>query len=150
MPKYKVTQTAVAEVWGKSEDEVIELVSGEFFAFTEYTHEVEQLTPTHKLHEIKDELLGMGVAVYYDDFRNNLHDFLRASITHDHPDDDDENGFFIQVTLDDDEEFDGNSYQLFDSENVEIETLSADLHPKILAYLFLQAMRKKINGATND
>jgi hypothetical protein len=142
VPKYKVTQTATAEVWGKSEDEVIELVSGEFFAFPEYTHEVEVITPAHKLHEIKDALLEMGVSVYYDDYRNNLHDFLRVSPNESHPDDD-EYPFFIQVFLNDEEEFDGRGYALVDSDYNTLLTLPAHYSPKVLANLFVKELRKQ-------
>jgi hypothetical protein len=142
MPKYKVTQTATAEVWGKSEDEVIELVSGEFYAFTEYEHEVEQITPTHKLHEIKDALKEMGVSVYYDDFRNNTHDFLRVSLNESHPDDD-EYPFFIQVTLNDHEEFDGQGYALVDSDYNTLLTMPAYNRPNVLAKFFMRELRNQ-------
>ena len=63
MPTYEVTQTANTEVWAKNEMEAIEIVTGEFFAFPEYRHEVKETTEPEMiadLGEIADTLTRMG------------------------------------------------------------------------------------------
>lgn len=138
MKRYQVTQTATAEVWAKNEMEAIEYATGEFFAFPEYNHEVTDTTPRHALNEIAEALKGLGVAVYLDDYRNNLHDFLRVSVTHSHPDDD-ENAFDIMCTLNDQEVFDGQAYVLW-RDGEEVCRMGATWHPLTIAVEFHRAM----------
>lgn len=142
MKKYEVTQTAVAEVWAKNEMEAIEIATGDFFDFPEYNHEVKEITPRHRLADIQRCLIESGASVYTDDYKNNIADFLRVTVTHAHPDDD-ENHFLIHMSLDDNERFDGKTYGLYShATGDELLQLSADLHPEVLAHLFMKKMRE--------
>ena len=142
MKRYQVTQTATAEVWAKNEMEAIEYVTGEFFAFPEYNHEVTDTTPRHALNEIAEALKELGVAVYLDDYRNNLHDFLRVSVTHSHPDDD-ENAFDIMCSLNDYEVFDGRQYML-GLDGVELLTVPAVNAPEFIAHMMVMRMKGSV------
>jgi hypothetical protein len=142
MKKYEVTQTATAEVWAKNEMEAIEIATSEFFAFPEYNHEVKDVTPRHQLAEIERILNNTGACAYTDNYHNNIADFLRVTVTHAHPDDD-ENHFLIQMSLDDNERFDGNTYGLYShATGAQIAEYDATLHPEVLAHLFQKKMRE--------
>jgi len=147
MPKYEVTQTAVAEVWAKNEMEAIEIATGEFFDFPEYTHEVKNITPAHNLGRIAEELGKAGISAYVDDYKNNLHDFIRMSAVAGHPDDDD-NHFTLMPSLNDREEFDGVAYTVMDTDSHEVLTLDGSIHPAVLAHLVAKQLRELTKPVT--
>lgn len=144
MPRYEVTQTATAEVWAKNEMEAIEYATSEFFAFPEYNHEVKDTTPQHNLEEIAKCLGHVGVSAYVDDYRNNAHDFIRLTVTHAHPDDDD-NHYMLQVSLNDREEFDGKFYGLMDHDGLEVANFEGSMNPLVLATRVHRILKERAN-----
>lgn len=147
MPKYRVVKTETATVCASNETEAQEIANIEFQNHPDADYEIEKETPEHRLNEIAEALKGFGVSAYLDDYRNNLHEFLRVSATCEHPDDEEENQYFIQCSLDDDEEFDGKTYALT-RDGYEVAEYPADIHPLALAYMFKKAMLADIEART--
>jgi hypothetical protein len=143
MPMYLVTKTETVTVHAWDEEEAVSKANDEFNELPDATYQVVQVTPQHRLREIEAELRRQGVAVYYDDFRNNVHDFLRVSLKAMHPDDADMlDVYFLQCALDENEEFNGLQYELFNVDYNELGSYPATLSPEIIATLARKSMAR--------
>lgn len=116
MPKYQVHKTETVTVQAHDEAQAIERANIEFMKNPDAGYSVTRLTPKHNLHRIMAELEEAGLSVYLDDYKNNSHDFIRLDtkkVTEGWR-------YVLSVSLDDDEEYDGNGYGLMTDDAVDI------------------------------
>jgi hypothetical protein len=143
MPMYLVTKTETVTVHATDEEHAEHVANEQFNELPDATYAVECITPQHRLREIEQALLNISVACYYDDFRNNIHDFLRVSLTAMHPDDADAGDvFYFQCELDENEEFNGLRYELFDENYTLLEAFPATLSPLVIANIARRALQR--------
>ena len=131
MPKYQVTRTETVTVTARNENHAEEVAIEEMQENPNGDYEITRLTPHANLTEIMEELETGGFAVWLDDYRNNIHDFVRI-------DTDGRRGsenarFMLMVSLDEFEKYDGNGYTLLTAEAVDVAEWK-HLSPRVLAF----------------
>jgi hypothetical protein len=137
MPMYRVTKTETVQVWARDERRAELRANEEFQDAPNASYEITRLTPLPNLNRILASLEEHGLSVYLDDYRNNIHDFIRLdtkSVT-------EEWRYMLVCSLNDEEEYDGTGYALMTAEAVDIAQFP-HLDPDSLSIRVLQALKQ--------
>jgi hypothetical protein len=140
--------THVADIVARDEKHAIELANDEIVELPEFARSITAYE--HDLKGIANALEKKGFAVYYDDYRNNLHDFLRIDFVE--HDDLDSYAYQLVCNLDIDlETYNGTGYTL--TKNGEAIFLEAHRPAYLVADTIadaLEARRPALKASVDD